>query len=489
MYNFVDYSLNIRPCYFNYLKPVKCRRDMISDRHFRFGFCVITDQNEYRRCGDKSTARYDDDDFSVIESARMALIRGTVSLHTTGVSPTIIANGIFEELAAVSVLPSPPKLLLSAAAASWCCCCWGCGGGVFGRLADRRGELVRLLTPPTPATPTGLPCCRRSYTNNRFGLEFCFLAGILVPVAKFCCCWSDDCGRVVETPVADESSPKTGALSVPCGILFGSTDCASRAHTLFDSRCRLTRVCKYGKLVDDDGEAGVPAGESELEVAAAAAAADLRSRLLWNEFHRRMGSKKYCRDFRDEGLDNSGLDSFFNIPAPILHFDDLRLSDTTAAAAANGNRCRCCCSMRFSSCLECFFIFVTGRGAACVSGGGATMTTTLNRTTNRRERHARFTTVGTTVGLRVLAETHPRRCDASVCVCVRVSRCGHAHARWHVVRRCQRRQGRPVFSFLTRRISARDPSATHARHYPTTVNGIYIYTTWARTHTYTYIII
>lgn len=149
---------------------------------------------------------------------------------------------------------------------------------------------------------------------------------------------------------APPAAPRTGALSAPRGI-FGNTDCANRAQALFDSRCRLTSVCRYGRLLADDdaddGEAGVAAPAEE---EATAAAVDLRSRLLWNEFHRRMGSRKYCLDFREAGRDSSGLDSFFNMP--FLHLDDRRLSD----AAGPGNRCS---SMRFSSCLECFFI-VTG---------------------------------------------------------------------------------------------------------------------------------
>lgn len=193
----------------------------------------------------------------------------------------------------------------------------------MGRLADRRGELVRLLPPPLPLL--------RSYTNNRLGLEFCFFAGHAAAVAAAVI---GDCGERTGAP--EEHVPRTGALSVPRGN-FGNTDCARRAQALFDSRCRFTSVCRYGRLLvddDDDGagdEADVP--EPAAAAAAAAAAVDFRSRLLWNEFHRRMGSRKYCLDFRDAGRDSSGLDSFFKMP--FLHFDDLRRS-----AAAGNRSCR-----------------------------------------------------------------------------------------------------------------------------------------------------
>lgn len=152
-----------------------------------------------------------------------------------------------------------------------------------------------------------------------------------------------------------------------------------------------------------------------------------------------MGSRKYCLDFREAGRDSSGLDSFFNMP--FLHLDDRRLSDPT------GNRCcLCCSSMRFSSCLECFFIVATG--APHVSWRACAVAMTNIKTTTQTRAHTR-TDADETHDLplserrwhcRALAKTHPRR-HSGVYVCA--PRCGHAHARWHVVRRCWRRQGRP----------------------------------------------
>lgn len=268
------------------------------------------------------------------------------------------------------------------------------------------------------------------------------MAGHPAPV-----CWSNfgdwTSSAVAETEV-EQAPPRTDAISDPLGVL-GNTDCANRAQALFDSRCRLTKVCRYGRLLVDeaDGEAGVTAPVVD------AAVLDLRSRLLWNEFHRRMGSRKYCLDLREAGRDSSGLDSFFSMP--FLHFDDddgLRLS-----AAAPGNRCcSSSCrwsSMRFSSCLECFFIVAVVLGTGVQQQHVRREFADDDRGARRRPKPGRGPTLtprtihhcrddgGTarTGRLNPSPAAWCASCGGGVCG-------GHAHARWHVVRRCRCGQGR-----------------------------------------------